>query len=410
VPKPSWASFFSRNSSFKEHIWDSLWTEWTSSLPERQAVLRTFQISVPSAQPAAESLIGGNSVQPPAFTLSFDRAAASLVVTPAVVRDEPLAALDTAEPVAVTVETALDLPSTGDSDRHATVMFAGSGALPFGTPNLPFADAAANFVVLYSDDFQSGLVVNTINRTLLEGGPGDWPELGRGPDDTLELSGDFSAGFTVPGQPQDIDNVVMHPGNDYNLTVDDDHVAVGETMTINGMPLGADNHVIFDGSAEFDGDFVFFGSQSGDSFIGGGGDDRIVGLGGADILAGGGGADIFVYTGASESTGPNYDTIADFDPATDRIDLLGGVASWAAPITSGALSTATFNDDLGAALAGLGAAQATWFAPDSGDLAGTIFLVVDANGVAGYQEGEDYVFAIGGAPLDDLTAHTDIFI
>ena len=56
-----------------------------------------------------------------------------------------------------------------------------------------------------------------------------------------------------------------------------------------------------------------------------------------------------------------------------------------------------------AALGGLGAGQAVWFAPDAGDLAGTIFLVVDGNGVAGYQAGEDYVFAIGGAPLADLT-------
>ena len=166
----------------------------------------------------------------------------------------------------------------------------------------------------------------------------------------------------------------------------------------------------FDGSAETDGSFVFFGSAGGDTFIGGGGDDRIVGLGGADTLTGGGGADRFVYTGASESSGGNYDTIADFNPTVDRIDLLSGVASWGTAITSGALSHASFNSDLGAVMAGLGAAQATWFAPDSGDLAGTIFLVVDANGVAGYQEGEDYVFAIGGAPLADLTAHVDIFI
>ena len=60
--------------------------------------------------------------------------------------------------------------------------------------------------------------------------------------------------------------------------------------------------------------------------------------------------------------------------------------------------------------AGLGAGQAVWFAPDAGDLAGTIFLVVDANGIAGYQAGEDYVFAVAGAPLADLTGHTDIFV
>ena len=69
-----------------------------------------------------------------------------------------------------------------------------------------------------------------------------------------------------------------------------------------------------------------------------------------------------------------------------------------------------FNEDLATALADLGAAQAVWFAPDSGDLAGQIFLIVDGNDLPGYQPGEDFVFAIGGAPLADLTGHTDIFI
>ena len=34
-----------------------------------------------------------------------------------------------------------------------------------------------------------------------------------------------------------------------------------------------------------------------------------------------------------------------------------------------------------------------------------IFLVVDANGVAGYQEGEDYVFALTGTPLPTSRPH-----
>ena len=50
------------------------------------------------------------------------------------------------------------------------------------------------------------------------------------------------------------------------------------------------------------------------------------------------------------------------------------------------------------------------YAPDAGDLAGKLFLVVDANGVAGYQEGEDYVFALAGTTLADLGGHTDFFI
>ena len=85
------------------------------------------------------------------------------------------------------------------------------------------------------------------------------------------------------------------------------------------------------------------------------------------------------------------------------------MTGFGAAITSGTLSQGSFDNDLGAALGGLGASQAVWFAPDAGDLAGQIFLIVDANGIAGYQEGEDYVFAVSGAPLADLSGHTGFF-
>jgi hypothetical protein len=50
------------------------------------------------------------------------------------------------------------------------------------------------------------------------------------------------------------------------------------------------------------------------------------------------------------------------------------------------------------------------YAPTAGDLAGTLFLVVDGNGQAGYQPGEDFVFALPGAAPADLGASTAIFI
>jgi hypothetical protein len=34
------------------------------------------------------------------------------------------------------------------------------------------------------------------------------------------------------------------------------------------------------------------------------------------------------------------------------------------------------------------------FTPDGGNLAGHTFLVVDVNGAAGYQAGQDYVFQL----------------
>ncbi|HEY0113165.1 MAG TPA: bluetail domain-containing putative surface protein, partial [Allosphingosinicella sp.] len=58
----------------------------------------------------------------------------------------------------------------------------------------------------------------------------------------------------------------------------------------------------------------------------------------------------------------------------------------------GSLSTASFDSDLEAAMNGtLDASEAVLFTANSGDLAGRLFLVVDENGVSGYQAGQDYV-------------------
>jgi hypothetical protein len=226
----------------------------------------------------------------------------------------------------------------------------------------------------------------------------------------LGLSGDFSAGFTLAAMSLDIDRITLAGGGDYNLAVANDFVAAGGTLVVDASAARTGDHVIFDGSAETDGSFSFVGSQAGDSFIGGSGGDRITGLGGGDTLAGGGGADVFVYTGAGESTGANYDTLADFNPGVDRIDLSGNVTGFDATVQGGSLSAGSFSHDLAAALGGLGASHAALFTPNAGDLAGTVFLVVDANGVAGYQDGQDYVFALASTPPADLVGHTEIFI
>lgn len=299
-----------------------------------------------------------------------------------------------------------------DADNARDARLYLNGVIPpaiAGAPYSPLAQIDTSVPYMLIGDLQSGLVIDTRTKTLLQGGPGDQPQFGAGPNDTVELNGDFSAGFAL-GTPDYAEQVIVHAGNDYNLIADDNNVAAGGTLTINAMPLRAANYIIFDGTAETDGRFIFYGSDMGDVFLGGAGNDLLYGLGGGDTLSGGGGRDTFAYYDAAQSSGPAYDILADFDPTADRIDLEVSVTGFDAAVQGGTLSTASFGADLGAALAGLGAGHAMFYAPDAGDLAGNVFLVVDANGIAGYQEGEDYVFALPGTTLGDLAGHTDFFI
>ena len=82
----------------------------------------------------------------------------------------------------------------------------------------------------------------------------------------------------------------------------------------------------------------------------------------------------------------------------------GTVSAVDAAVTTGALSTATFDSDLAAAVGAsqLGAGHAVVFTPNSGTLSGDHFLIVDANGVAGYQAGQDYVIEFGTGSATDV--------
>ncbi|MEA3061168.1 MAG: large repetitive protein, partial [Sphingomonadales bacterium] len=201
--------------------------------------------------------------------------------------------------------------------------------------------------------------------------------------------------------------MVFLGGSSYALSSADSNIGKGHSLTIDAMPLGAGDSLSFDGSSESDGRFVFQGGAGADHFTGGGGDDLLYGLGGGDTLTGGGGADRFAYTGVSESTGAHYDTITDFHFGQDVIDLPVTVTGLDAAVSHGSLSTATFDADLSAALgaSALGAGHAVLFTADQGELSGQTFLVVDANGQAGYQAGEDYVIHLALAPPADLSGH-----
>ncbi|HEX2762733.1 MAG TPA: M10 family metallopeptidase C-terminal domain-containing protein [Allosphingosinicella sp.] len=258
----------------------------------------------------------------------------------------------------------------------------------------------------------SGAFVDMKTKTVLSGGIDAHSDVpGSGDDDVLVLGGDMNGSLSIGGAGNGYERIVLVAGSSYSLVAGDANVAAGHRLTIDAAGLGPRDAIAFDGTAELDGAFLFHGGAGDDAFRGGAGNDVLYGLGGADRLAGGAGADVFAYTAASESSGRSYDTLADFDFGADKIDLPVAVSGFAAAVAKGALSAASFDANLGAAMNGhLGAHQALLFTPDSGDLAGKAFLIVDANGQAGYQAGEDYVFLLGAPPPADLGNNSGIFV
>ena len=229
---------------------------------------------------------------------------------------------------------------------------------------------------------------------------GDIVDGGPGSNDQLGLDGNYGAfgpAFELSGGDiTNVEVVVLLPGpsgspNTFNLITNDTLVASGQSLTIFGVQVTT--NIAFDGSNEHDGAFKFYGGSGSDNFIGSDGNDWIFGGGGGDLLTGGAGSDTFYYDDASQSTSVGYDKIFNFDDSSDTIDLPFAVTGFAAP-ASGNLSTASFDSDLSAAFSGLTSHQAGMFTATGGDLNGHTFLVIDADGNAGYQAGSDYVIEI----------------
>lgn len=323
--------------------------------------------------------------------------------------DVEAAAPPPSAPVQQTSEASAAAPRAPFASIPALAAFAQSGA-----PAAPMAAASdGRNVVLFGEALQNGLVVaaegtGAGGRQAHQVGIDD--EFGGG---MLEIAGNHGE-IALPaglGGLGGLATVLLNAGASYDLVAPDLLVIDGLRLAVDAGALGADDRVEFDGSSERGGAFDFLGGAGADAFLGGGGDDTVRGGGGGDLLSGGGGSDLFVYGGAGESTGAAHDILAGFDPGEDRIDLPFAVAGLADPVLAGSLSADSFDADLAAALAGLGANEAGWFTPDAGDLAGKAFLIVDANGVGGYQPGEDFVFAIGGAaPAELIAAGTDLFV
>ncbi|HEY1706645.1 MAG TPA: bluetail domain-containing putative surface protein [Rhizomicrobium sp.] len=234
-------------------------------------------------------------------------------------------------------------------------------------------------------------------------GPGHtYVVFGHAPDEAVTRVGTNVANTIYGGNFNDTlsglgggDKLVGQGGND---TVDggdgDDHLIGGSGRDI--LTGDGGNDLIEGGP----GDNVLKGGDGNDTVIGGKDSDEIHGGMGKDLLIGNGGGDVFVYHSVAESTGKDGDTIRGFhfgtDPGSDRFDLPVAVAAIDPFVGAGTLNQASFNSDLKADIgkAQLGAHHAVLFTASGGDLSGHTYLIVDANGIAGYQANADFVIQI----------------
>jgi Ca2+-binding RTX toxin-like protein len=167
--------------------------------------------------------------------------------------------------------------------------------------------------------------------------------------------------------------------------------------------VGQNHFDVLSGDA---GNDLLRGAGGNDDLSGGSGDDRLIGGGGNDTLSGGAGkdrlagyrsSDEFLYKAVLESTGRGFDIVRGFNAFEDKFHFRALPSGVDAAITSGTLSNAAnFNSELSVAVdaAHLAAGHAVLFTPDAGALAGQTFLIVDANGVGGYQANKDYVIKL----------------
>ena len=246
--------------------------------------------------------------------------------------------------------------------------------------------------------------------------------------DDLALNGDYSGGHALVFNDTTIANInliTVGDGFSYDLTLTNADIADTGSMIFDGTQLSAGHTLTVDDTAETAAGIEFRGGAGDDVVHAGGGADQLDGGAGNDILDagtgesqidGGAGQDtitvdaavssqIFTFDAVTDSTGPAYDVVhgMNFNAASFSIgnfdsSLVSGID---AAVTHGTLDTgASFDADLAAAIGAgqLGSHHAVLFTADSSStgLDGHTFLVVDVNGTAGYQAGQDLVIDVTG--------------
>ncbi len=244
---------------------------------------------------------------------------------------------------------------------------------------------------------------------------------GGGTGDQLGLDG-HSGALVLDMAHTDVEVVALLRGsvgneNSYGtITVAGDWVAAGESKTITAVssfqssigPVETD--LVIDGRAAI-GNLRIYAGTGDDTLIGGAGRDTLFGGAGRDRMAGGAGVDLFLFNEAADSNvapgagaamDQHYDTVFNFKQGEDYIIVGGQVFSAFTAGRDGQLDDASFNADLATATDGMTGRAAMTFTATSGNHIGETFLVLNANGVAGYQAGSDLVLHLSPTALPEI--------
>jgi len=243
--------------------------------------------------------------------------------------------------------------------------------------------------------FGNDTITSGTGNDYVNGGFGDDTLTGGGGNDTLDgrkgndtISGGSGNDDLIGGKGiNTLDGGTGIDTADYSLSTKavDVSLAVGVAQAVNSVETDTLTNIE-----------NLTGSAFKDTLTGDAGNNVLTGGLGADHLNGGGGSDSFVYASAAESTSTTRDVITGFDALSDNFDLSFAVNAVNAEVMSGALGIGHFDTDLASAIGAsqLGAHDAVLFTPTSGNLAGDTFLIIDVNGQAGYQAGQDLVIQL----------------
>jgi Ca2+-binding RTX toxin-like protein len=271
-----------------------------------------------------------------------------------------------------------DIIHTGDGDDSITI---GSG------DDTVFAENGNDIIIAYA-----GYSGRFDANDAIDGGTGN---------DTLELMATASPSPVLLGDTtlKNIETVVLDDtGFNYDITFADGNVAAGGHLLLDASALTSTESAVLNLSKETNGTISFVGGDGIDTLTGGAKHDTLQGGLGGDHLNGGGGPDSFVYGDVSESTSSVFDIVDKFDANRDVIDISAmGVAIHAVDpaIAAGKLTAGNFDPNLAHAVNAhkLHANDAVLFTPSTGtpSFVGNTFLIIDINGVAGYQSDQDLV-------------------